>query len=113
MVEREKSREELAILERLRALCAALPEAQESVDGHGHTSFRVANGPDVSRERARERERERWREREWGWNGNRDVDGNGNGGGSGSESRARLTGRRGGAYGTISPPVTGSTSPVT
>ncbi len=47
MIEREKSPEELAILDRLRQLCAALPEAEESVDGHGHTSFRVAGKPFV------------------------------------------------------------------
>lgn len=47
MREREKSPEELAILERLRALCTALPEVEEAVDGHGHTSFRVAGKPFV------------------------------------------------------------------
>ncbi len=44
---REKSPEELAILERLRTLCRALPGAEESVDGHGHTSFRVGGRPFV------------------------------------------------------------------
>jgi predicted DNA-binding protein (MmcQ/YjbR family) len=44
-VERVKSAQELAILERLRALCASLPEVAEAVDGFGHTSFRVANKP--------------------------------------------------------------------
>ncbi len=46
-MEREKSPEELAILERLRELCCALPEVEEAVDGHGHTSFRVAKKPFV------------------------------------------------------------------
>lgn len=46
-MEREKSPEELAILERLRGICLALPEVEESVDGFGHTSFRVANKPFV------------------------------------------------------------------
>jgi len=46
-MEREKSAEELAILERLRGLCCALPGVQESVDGHGHTAFRVAGKPFV------------------------------------------------------------------
>jgi predicted DNA-binding protein (MmcQ/YjbR family) len=46
-VERVKSAEELAILERLRQLCGTLPEVEESVDGHGHTSFRVAGKPFV------------------------------------------------------------------
>jgi predicted DNA-binding protein (MmcQ/YjbR family) len=47
MTEREKSAEELAILERLRALCVRYPEVVEAVDGFGHTSFRVANKPFV------------------------------------------------------------------
>lgn len=42
---REKSPEELAILERLRALCRDLPEVAEAVDGFGHTSFRVRDRP--------------------------------------------------------------------
>ena len=42
-----KSAEELAILDRLRELCAPLPEVAEAVDGFGHTSFRVANKPFV------------------------------------------------------------------
>ena len=47
MLGREKSPEELAILERLRVLCGSLPEAEETVDGHGHTSFRVGGKPFV------------------------------------------------------------------
>lgn len=46
-MEREKSPAELAILERLRGLCLALPEVEEAVDGHGHASFRVGGRPFV------------------------------------------------------------------
>jgi predicted DNA-binding protein (MmcQ/YjbR family) len=43
--ERIKSPQELAILARLRAICAELPEVAEAVDGFGHTSFRVTRKP--------------------------------------------------------------------
>ena len=45
MNDRVKSPEELAILDRLRAICARLPETREAVDGFGHTSFRVRDRP--------------------------------------------------------------------
>ena len=45
--DREKSAEELALLERLRTLCFRLPEVAEAVDGFGHTSFRVGKKPFV------------------------------------------------------------------
>ena len=46
-LEREKSAEELAILDRLRGICVRLPEVAEAVDGFGHTSFRVRKKPFV------------------------------------------------------------------
>ena len=42
---REKSPEELAVLERLRRLCFRFAEVAEAVDGFGHTSFRVGKKP--------------------------------------------------------------------
>lgn len=46
-IEREKSAEELAVLDRLRGICARLPEVAEAIDGFGHTSFRVRKKPFV------------------------------------------------------------------
>ena len=47
-IDRVKSAEELAILDRLRGICARLPEVAEAVDGFGHTSFRVRKKPFVT-----------------------------------------------------------------
>jgi len=41
------SPEGLAMLERVRSLCSALPEVTEDLDGFGHTSFRVSDRPFV------------------------------------------------------------------
>jgi predicted DNA-binding protein (MmcQ/YjbR family) len=38
---RRKSTAEKRVLERLRKLCTTLPEVTETVDGHGHATFRV------------------------------------------------------------------------
>ena len=38
---RKKSAAETQVLERLRRLCTTLPGVTETVDGHGHTTFRV------------------------------------------------------------------------
>jgi predicted DNA-binding protein (MmcQ/YjbR family) len=38
---RRKSAAENRVLERLRKVCATLPEVTDTVDGHGHTTFRV------------------------------------------------------------------------
>ena len=38
---RRKSAAEQQVLERLRKICSALPSVTESVDGHGHSTFRV------------------------------------------------------------------------
>jgi predicted DNA-binding protein (MmcQ/YjbR family) len=37
----QKSAAELRVLDRLRKVCAALPGVSETVDGHGHATFRV------------------------------------------------------------------------
>jgi predicted DNA-binding protein (MmcQ/YjbR family) len=38
---RQKSAAEVRVLDRLRKLCTALPGVTETVDGHGHATFRV------------------------------------------------------------------------
>jgi predicted DNA-binding protein (MmcQ/YjbR family) len=38
---RQKSAAEARVLDRLRKLCTALPGVAETVDGHGHATFRV------------------------------------------------------------------------
>jgi predicted DNA-binding protein (MmcQ/YjbR family) len=40
-INRSKSAAEKQVLGRLRTVCTALPEVTETVDGHGHTTFRV------------------------------------------------------------------------
>jgi predicted DNA-binding protein (MmcQ/YjbR family) len=39
--DRQKSAAETRVLNRLRRVCTALPGVTETVDGHGHTTFRV------------------------------------------------------------------------
>jgi predicted DNA-binding protein (MmcQ/YjbR family) len=38
---RRKSAAEMRVLDQLRKMCSALPEVTETVDGHGHATFRV------------------------------------------------------------------------
>jgi predicted DNA-binding protein (MmcQ/YjbR family) len=38
---RRKSAAELRVLDHLRKMCSKLPEVTETVDGHGHATFRV------------------------------------------------------------------------
>jgi predicted DNA-binding protein (MmcQ/YjbR family) len=40
-VARQRSAAELRVLNRLRKVCTALPGVSETVDGHGHATFRV------------------------------------------------------------------------
>jgi predicted DNA-binding protein (MmcQ/YjbR family) len=39
--ERERSASEREVIERVRGICARLPEVSEEIDGFGHTAFRV------------------------------------------------------------------------
>ncbi|MFL5478788.1 MAG: MmcQ/YjbR family DNA-binding protein [Gemmatimonadaceae bacterium] len=39
--DRQKSAAETEVLKRLRQVCTALPGVAETVDGHGHTTFRA------------------------------------------------------------------------
>jgi len=44
---RERSRSEELLIERVKEICAGLPETTTEVDGFGHTAFRVAGRPFV------------------------------------------------------------------
>ena len=41
--DRRRSAAEIRVLERLRSVCTALPGVTETVDGHGHATFRVGS----------------------------------------------------------------------
>jgi predicted DNA-binding protein (MmcQ/YjbR family) len=40
--DRKRSKRELDMIERIRSMCASLPEVDVVVDGFGHTTFKVA-----------------------------------------------------------------------